>query len=69
MDSDIMVPCGMLASIVWEEPHVVAAIEELMAFRGGDGGGHGFTKMVFSGHSLGGGLATVCALRFAAMNQ
>ncbi len=71
VDTDVMVPCGMLASVMWEEPHVFAAIEDLMAFRGGASGNnaHGFTKMVFSGHSLGGGLATVCALRFAAMNR
>lgn len=83
--TDIMVPSGMLASVVWEEPYIIAAINELMESRlraataaattttnaaaGTRQSGHGFSKIVFAGHSLGGGLATVCALRFVDLHR
>ena len=72
--TDIMVPSGMLASVVWEEPYIIAAINGLIESRlstnrSAQQRGHGFSKIVFAGHSLGGGLATVCALRFVDLHH
>lgn len=63
--SDIMVPSGMLSTINWEESEIKKEIEQLIADGQDPKCNVTLSKIVFCGHSLGGALATICALRFA----